>query len=44
MLNALLRGLKSQAGGLTPRVSKMEQQRILRDVLIARRAAPGPRW
>jgi len=38
VLNSLLRGLKSKAGGLTPRVSKAEQQRIIRDVLIARTA------
>jgi|SRR5437868_1131046 len=38
VLNSLLRGLKSKAGGLTPRVPKAEQQRIIRDVLIARTA------
>jgi|ERR1043165_4542328 predicted nucleic acid-binding protein len=38
VLNSLLRGLKSKAGGLTPRVPKPEQQRIIRDVLIARTA------
>ena len=38
VLNSLLRGLKSKAGGRTPRVSKIEQQRIVRDVLIARTA------
>ena len=38
VLNSLLRGLKSRAGGLTPRVPKAEQQRIIRDVLIARTA------
>ena len=36
VLNSLLRGLKSRAGGRTPRVSRDEQQRIIRDVLIAR--------
>ena len=38
VLNSLLRGLKSKAGGLTPRVPKAEKQRIIRDVLIARTA------
>jgi predicted nucleic acid-binding protein len=38
VLNSLLRGLKSKAGGFTPRVPKAEQQRIIRDVLIARTA------
>jgi predicted nucleic acid-binding protein len=38
VLNAMLRGLKSRAGGRTPRVPKAEQQRLLRDVLIARTA------
>lgn len=38
VLNSLPRGLKSRAGGLTPRVPKAEQQRIIRDVLIARTA------
>lgn len=37
-LNSLLRGLKSRAGGLTPRISKLEQYRLIRDVLIARTA------
>lgn len=36
VLNSLLRGLKSKGRGRTPRVSKAEQQRIVRDVLIAR--------
>ena len=35
VLNSLLRGLKSKAKGLAPRMSKAEQQRIIRDVLIA---------
>lgn len=38
VLNSLLRGLKSRAGGRTPRMPKHEQQRIIRDVLIARTA------
>jgi predicted nucleic acid-binding protein len=38
VLNSLLRGLKSKAGGRTPRIPKEEQQRIVRDVLIARTA------
>jgi predicted nucleic acid-binding protein len=38
MLNSLLRGLRSTHGGRTPRVPKVEQQRIIRDVLIARTA------
>src|SRR2546423_14283822 len=32
VLNSLLRGLKSKASGRTPRISKAEQQRIVRDV------------
>lgn len=36
ILNALLRGLKSQSGGLTPKLPYQEKQRIIRDVLIAR--------
>ncbi|MBA3248116.1 MAG: type II toxin-antitoxin system VapC family toxin [Pyrinomonadaceae bacterium] len=38
VLNSLWRGLKSKAGGRTPRIPKTEQQRIIRDVLIARTA------
>ncbi|CAN5297120.1 hypothetical protein BH18ACI2_BH18ACI2_18280 [soil metagenome] len=38
VLNSLWRGLKSKAGGCTPRIPKTEQQRIIRDVLIARTA------
>jgi predicted nucleic acid-binding protein len=38
VLNSLLRGLKSKAGRRAPRISKGEQQRIIRDVLIARTA------
>ena len=38
VLNSLLRGLRSKHGGRTPRISKAEQQRIVRDVLIARSA------
>ena len=38
VLNSLLRGLKSRAGGLTPRMPKAEQHRIIRDVLLARTA------
>lgn len=38
VLNSLLRGLKSRAHGKTPRLPKLEQQRIIRDVLIARTA------
>ncbi len=37
-LNSLLRGLKSRAGGVTPRIPKTEQHHIIRDVLIARTA------
>jgi predicted nucleic acid-binding protein len=36
VLNSLLRRLRSTHGGRTPRVPKAEQQRIIRDVLIAR--------
>ncbi|HWQ35681.1 MAG TPA: type II toxin-antitoxin system VapC family toxin [Blastocatellia bacterium] len=36
ILNALLRGLKSQSGGQTPKLPYQEKQRIIRDVLIAR--------
>jgi predicted nucleic acid-binding protein len=36
VLNSLLRGLRSSHGGRTPRIAKAEQQRIIRDVLIAR--------
>ena len=38
VLYALLQGLKSQSGGLTPRLPAVEKQRIIRDVLIARTA------
>jgi len=38
VLNALLRGLKSKAGGQTPKLPAAEKQRIIRDVLIARTA------
>lgn|SRR5262249_33242421 len=38
VLNSLLRGLKSKAGGKTPRLPAEEKQRIIRDVLIARTA------
>ena len=38
ILNALLRGLKSQSGGLTPKLPPQEKHRIVRDVLIARTA------
>lgn len=38
ILNALYRGLKSRSKGRTPAIPKEEQQRILRDVLIARTA------
>lgn len=38
VLNSLLRGLKSKSGGKIPRIPKAEQQRIIRDVLIARTA------
>ncbi len=36
VLNSLLRGLKSQNKGKTPKLSPDEKQRIIRDVLIAR--------
>lgn len=36
VLYALLHGLKSQAGGMTPRLPNEEKQRLIRDVLIAR--------
>jgi predicted nucleic acid-binding protein len=36
VLYALLHGLKSKSGGLTPRLPFDEKQRIIRDVLIAR--------
>ncbi len=36
VLNSLLRGLKSQRQGQTPRLAPAEKQRIIRDVLIAR--------
>jgi predicted nucleic acid-binding protein len=38
VLNSLLRGLKSKAGGKTPKLPAEEKQRIIRDVLIARTA------
>lgn len=38
VLNALLRGARSHRRGRTPAISKEEQQRLLRDVLIARSA------
>jgi hypothetical protein len=38
VLNSLLRRLKSEARGATPRVPKIDQWRIVRDVLIARTA------
>ena len=36
ILNAMLRGLKSKAGGRTPKLRDSEKQGIIRDVLIAR--------
>lgn len=36
VLNSLLRGLKSQNKGKTPKLSPDDKQRIIRDVLIAR--------
>jgi predicted nucleic acid-binding protein len=38
IINALLRGLKSKAGGKTPKLHPDEKQRIVRDALIARMA------
>jgi hypothetical protein len=38
VLNALYRGLRSHRRGPTPAIPKEEQQRLLRDVLIARSA------
>jgi predicted nucleic acid-binding protein len=38
VLNALHRGLRSHRRGPTPAIPKEEQQRLLRDVLIARSA------
>lgn len=38
VLYALLQGLKTHAGGQTPRLPAEEKQRIIRDVLIARTA------
>lgn len=38
ILNALLRGLKSQSQGLTPKLHPDDKQRMIRDVLIARTA------
>ncbi len=35
VLNALLRGLKSRQGGLTPKLPDSEKHRIISDVLIA---------
>jgi predicted nucleic acid-binding protein len=36
VLNSLLRGLKSERDGRTPKLHPAEKQRIIRDVLIAR--------
>ena len=36
ILNSLLRGLKSERGGQTPKLHPNEKQKIIRDVLIAR--------
>lgn len=36
VLNSLLRGLKSERGGKTPKLHPDDKQRIIRDVLIAR--------
>ena len=38
VLNSLYRGLKSKSRGRVQRIAKLEQQRIIRDVLIARSA------
>jgi predicted nucleic acid-binding protein len=38
VLNSLFRGLKSRSKGRMPPIAKLEQQRIIRDVLIARSA------
>jgi predicted nucleic acid-binding protein len=38
VLNSLYRGLRSHRGGHAPAISKDEQHRLLRDVLIARSA------
>lgn len=38
VLNLLLRGVKSRSRGQATRIGKTEQQRIVRDVLIARSA------
>ena len=38
VVNSLFRGLKSTSRGRTVRIAKSEQQRIIRDVLIARTA------
>jgi len=38
VLNSLLRGMRSKASSRAQRISKAEQQRIVRDVLIARTA------
>jgi predicted nucleic acid-binding protein len=38
VLNSLLRGLKSQSQGKTPKLHPDDKQRIIRDVLIARTA------
>lgn len=38
ILNSLLRGLKSQSQGLTPKLHPDNKQRMIRDVLIARTA------
>ena len=38
VLNSLLRGMRSKASNRAARITKAEQQRIVRDVLIARTA------
>ena len=38
ILNSLLRGLKSQAKGLTPKLHPDDKQRMIRDALLARTA------
>ncbi|MFN7926416.1 MAG: type II toxin-antitoxin system VapC family toxin [Blastocatellia bacterium] len=38
ILNSLLRGLKSKAKGLTPRLHPDDKQRMVRDALLARTA------
>ncbi|HEX8097777.1 MAG TPA: type II toxin-antitoxin system VapC family toxin [Pyrinomonadaceae bacterium] len=44
VLNSLLRGRKARTGKRATRTSKAEQQRILRDVLIARTARRAGAW